>query len=935
MEDQLVHLLQSTQSTHGPTRQQAESQLQALNSTPGFGVALASIASHESIAVDVRQTALITLRLFIVATWGPAFDEFKGQELDGADKARLRQMLLELSMGVTEDRKIKKSASYTLSRVAYADYPEEWPDLLPTILNVMQTGNDNQLDGALRVLNDLVDDCLSDNQFFVSARDVIQSAYRVAVDKTKRHTVRALAVKVFKGSIASMEQVLTAHKEEVESFASEVLGSWLPLFLETMQTNLSQLLSQEQDSQDSGPSESTRGLIALKVQVVKTLMRIRSVFPAKLAPQSPALFSAAWQELSSVQNAYQQLFIAEQADGRSTDDDDLPYTLDLLVLEELDFLQACLRATAVKKLLESQLPSSQTSEANWVTEVMKLAIFYAQITSEEEGMWNIDVNVFLTEETSVTANYTPRTACGELAVKLAEWLPAKAIAGLLTYTRTLFASDQDWRKKEAALYILGQLPSSDSDALTVAIRDEAPSFVDLIRYAVEQEDVFLRARGYSVAGTLTKASRKTDAQYGVTIGDVALKFMQMTLQSITGDTSELVQASSVRALQFYLQGISKQVLIPLQATIISALSGFIAASDLTESVEMEVRTGLKARGHIFGIPVDDMQDVYTSLLETLRDAILLDSRTCLHGTGLDDLFKIASQAADSFNIISIVTETFENITTNISALGDEPYAKLCQRVLPSLTGAFDVAEVASWSALTGVAAGTSTNLEQELACVILWFYRKGLGLPSVALNIAIAELHLDLLNILIENGPEPLPKGFVNATMPRLNRLLLNWSDEELIKSATSAVKNILMHDYAQLFAWHDDQGKGGLENVLLIIDRLLNPTVEDNAAAQVGGLAAELVEKAGAERLGPFLPQLLSAVAVRLATAEQAQFIQSLILVFARLSLQEQNAKEVIEFLCQVQVGEKSGLEVVISKWLENSVDFAGYDEIRQKYVL
>jgi hypothetical protein len=189
-----------------------------------------------------------------------------------------------------------------------------------------------------------------------------------------------------------------------------------------------------------------------------------------------------------------------------------------------------------------------------------------------------------------------------------------------------------------------------------------------------------------------------------------------------------------------------------------------------------------------------------------------------------------------------------------------------------------------------------------------------------------------LLNILIENGPERLPKGFVAATMPKLKRLLLDWTDEELVKSATSAVKNILVHDYAQLFEWHDEDGKGGLENVLIIIDRLLK--VEDNAAAQVGGLAAELVEKAGPQRLGPFLPQLLSAVAVRLGTAEQAQIIQSLILVFARLSGQEQTAKEVIDFLAQVRVGEQSGLEVVMSKWLENSVNFAGYDEIRQNVI-
>ena len=191
----------------------------------------------------------------------------------------------------------------------------------------------------------------------------------------------------------------------------------------------------------------------------------------------------------------------------------------------------------------------------------------------------------------------------------------------------------------------------------------------------------------------------------------------------------------------------------------------------------------------------------------------------------------------------------------------------------------------------------------------------------------------ELLAKLAEHGREPLPHGFVAAIMPKLNRLLLNSTDEELLRSATSAVKFILVHDYKQLFEWRDESGKGGLEVVLFIIDRLLSPAVDDSAAAEVGGLAAEVVEKAGAERLGPYLMQLLKAVAMRLVSASQAQFIQSLILVFARLSLV--SAHEVVDFLFQVQVGNENGLQVVMSKWLENSVMFAGYDEIRQKYDL
>jgi importin-9 len=192
------------------------------------------------------------------------------------------------------------------------------------------------------------------------------------------------------------------------------------------------------------------------------------------------------------------------------------------------------------------------------------------------------------------------------------------------------------------------------------------------------------------------------------------------------------------------------------------------------------------------------------------------------------------------------------------------------------------------------------------------------------------QLATELLAVLTENGSEPLPPGFVAAAMPKLNRLLMNTVEGEILRPGVEAMKFMLMHDHQQVFAWHDETGRSGLEVCLIIIDRLLGPTMEDNAASEVGGLAAELVEKAGQERLGPFLPQLLQAVASRLATAEAAPFIQSLILVFARLSLV--GAHDVVEFLAQIEIGGQSGLQVVLSKWLEHSVNFAGYDEIRQK---
>jgi importin-9 len=112
------------------------------------------------------------------------------------------------------------------------------------------------------------------------------------------------------------------------------------------------------------------------------------------------------------------------------------------VLEELDLISLMLKAPPVRSELENQLtqaPSGPAS-ASWLQEALGFAISYAQITVEEEGLWDIDVNLFLSEETSVTANYTPRTACGELAVRgLGEWLKRVPLDALLLLCQNLFS----------------------------------------------------------------------------------------------------------------------------------------------------------------------------------------------------------------------------------------------------------------------------------------------------------------------------------------------------------------------------------------------------------------------------------------------------------------------------------------------------------------
>jgi hypothetical protein len=151
-------------------------------------------------------------------------------------------------------------------------------------------------------------------------------------------------------------------------------------------------------------------------------------------------------------------------------------------------MTACLKAAPVKKELEAQLTSGGSGEGSWITQVMKLLVSFSQITSEEEGLWNIDVNIFLSEETSVTANYTPRTACGDMGLKLAEWLNNTPIDGLLAYTRSIYATEQSWKTKEAALYLLNQLLIHFQEEDQEINAEAATHFIEFAKIAMQHSD---------------------------------------------------------------------------------------------------------------------------------------------------------------------------------------------------------------------------------------------------------------------------------------------------------------------------------------------------------------------------------------------------------------------------------------------------------------
>jgi hypothetical protein len=63
--------------------------------------------------------------------------------------------------------------------------------------------------------------------------------------------------------------VMEDHKSMVKSFADEILKEWLPFFINILKTRLPDPPSFQDDEADVGSEGNFKGLVALKLQVVK------------------------------------------------------------------------------------------------------------------------------------------------------------------------------------------------------------------------------------------------------------------------------------------------------------------------------------------------------------------------------------------------------------------------------------------------------------------------------------------------------------------------------------------------------------------------------------------------------------------------------------------------------------------------------------------
>ena len=270
MEDQVLAALAATLASDAAVRNDAERHLADLSTNEAFPISLISIASHTSVPKELRQSALLSLKRLVVKTWSPSVEEYDGTSpITDPVKQQVRQSVLSLATSGDGEVQVIRAASDVVSKIASADFPEQWPNLLSTVLQQIRQANAAQLHGTLIVLGNLVEDGFDEEQFSGSAMDLVKALYEVSVDNEKKLTSRALAVSTFRACFDTMELVFQTNKAAVKQFMQTASDAWTPFFLDVLNMPLPNMPNEGQVDAGTEIVKTWRGVVALKTQAVK------------------------------------------------------------------------------------------------------------------------------------------------------------------------------------------------------------------------------------------------------------------------------------------------------------------------------------------------------------------------------------------------------------------------------------------------------------------------------------------------------------------------------------------------------------------------------------------------------------------------------------------------------------------------------------------
>ncbi|RZC58374.1 hypothetical protein C5167_005683 [Papaver somniferum] len=517
------------------------------------------VRSFAETSLNQASSQPVLLKQFIKKHWQEDDENFEHPVVQREEKAVIRNLLLP-SLDDPHG-KVCTAVGMAVASIAQYDWPEDWPDLLPVLLKLMndQT-NISGVRGALRCLALVAGDL--DDTTVPSLVPVLFPCLYTIISSSQIYdkVLRVRALSIVYSCISVLGSMSGLYKTETSELVMSMIKPWIDQFCIILQAPV-----QFEDPDDW----------SIRTEALKCLSQFVQNFPTMEA-EFAVIAGPLWQTFVSSLKVYEISFIQATHDSYEGlyDSDGEDKSLESFVIQLFEFLLTIMGSSRLAKVI------------TWnVKELVYYTIAFLQMTDQQVDTWTYDANQYVADEEDST--YSCRVS-GTLLLDEIVGSSGEGLEVMVIAAKERFSESQQekaagsavwWRKREATIFALACL----SEPL-LEVQDSVSNRLGLESLLVQMltEDM----------GTVTFLFTLQITPR------VSEQFLCAAITTVGLDVPPPVKIGACRALSQLLPEAEKSVLEPHMMNLFSSLMELLKhASDETLHLVLETLQAAVTAGH--------------------------------------------------------------------------------------------------------------------------------------------------------------------------------------------------------------------------------------------------------------------------------------------------------------------------------------------------
>ncbi|KAH8547636.1 putative importin-alpha export receptor [Umbelopsis sp. PMI_123] len=432
-------LQQYLQQTFDPrTQKQAEQSLAQVEVQRNFPLLVIKLISDQSADQTLRFAASVFFKNYVKRHWVP--DDENANKIAPEDRAAIKSQIVDLMISVPE--RLQFQVSEALSIIATSDFPEEWQELLPTLISKFSTTDYQVNNGVLQTAHSIFKPWRSQfrtDTLFLDIKYVLDNfcePYRQLFATTDKlitdYANDKAALQILSQSLLLLVKIYyDLNCQDLPEFFEDNMGYFMELFHKYLTYNNGLLESADED--EAGILEKIKAGICEIIELYT--QRYEEEFK-----QLPTFFTTVLQLLISIPQEPKY---------------------DVLTSKALSFLTSVVRLYKHANIYGEENTLKQMCE--------KIALPNMALRSNDEELFEDDPIEYIRRDLEGSDSDTRRRAAADFVRGLMEHFESQVTAIFLTYIQHFLqqyaaSPEAHWKDKNTAIFLLTAIATKSGTA---------------------------------------------------------------------------------------------------------------------------------------------------------------------------------------------------------------------------------------------------------------------------------------------------------------------------------------------------------------------------------------------------------------------------------------------------------------------------------------